>query len=151
MDSLILYLIITPDYFTIKQLATFKMISKTTNYLYKTNYEIIKLLSANRLHSRLLRMGEYRLLDYNNEPRFSNEYVEIIKIACEILFDNIDPDKTVMNRLEYKNDKVNPLKHIRYFRYEQIKERKKNNITLQLALDHAEKPDNLNKIREIFI
>ena len=99
MDSLILFLIITPEYFTIKQLAILKTISKTTNYLYKANYEIKKLLSANRLHSRLLRMGEYRLLDYYNEPRYSSEYVEVIKIACEILFNNIDPDKTVVNRL----------------------------------------------------
>lgn len=51
--------------------------------------------------------------------------------------------------LDYRNDKFNPLKNIRKFKYHQIKQQISSSIMLNLALDHAEKPFSISKIREI--
>ena len=53
------------------------------------------------------------------------------------------------NFFDHRDDKLHPLKNIRKFKYYQIKQQMSNSIMLKLALDHAEKPFSISKIREI--
>ena len=53
------------------------------------------------------------------------------------------------NFFDHRDDKLHPLKNIRKFKYYQIKQQMSNSIMLKLALDHAEKPFSIFKIREI--
>ena len=151
MDYTILNILVSTEYFTLKQLYKFKLVSKTINNLYCNNYNIKKILSAECLVSSLLSIGNFEFIQIANSFYNNHEYLEVIKICSEILFNNIHPDRTVISCLDYKKDKFNPFNKTRYYRYEQLSKRIKSNINLQLALNHAEKPNNLNRIREIFI
>jgi hypothetical protein len=50
----------------------------------------------------------------------------------------------------YKYDKLDPLKRLPIFKKNQIKEKMKNSIMLNMALDHGEKQYNFNVAREIY-
>lgn len=151
MDYIVQSILISLDYFNKNDISIFKSVSKTTNILYKNNYEIKKIYSVDFLNAKLNILLESGMIEYTNDIKNTSEYTELIKILTSILFNSIDPYETVNERLEYKRDTLNPLKNLRYFKYEEIKKLKKNNIVLQLALDHAEKPDKLNRVRELFI
>lgn len=151
MDYIVQSILISLDYFNKNDISIFKSVSKTTNILYKNNYEIKKIYSVDFLNAKLNILLESGMIEYTNDIKNTSEYTELIKILTSILFNSIDPYETVNERLEYKKDTLNPLKNLRYFKYEEIKKLKKNNIVLQLALDHAEKPDKLNRVRELFI
>lgn len=151
MDYIVQSILISLDYFNKNDISIFKSVSKTTNILYKNNYEIKKIYSVDFLNAKLNILLESGMIEYTNDIKNTSEYTELIKILTSILFNSIDPYETVNERLEYKKDTLNPLKNLRYFKYEEIKNLKKNNIVLQLALDHAEKPDKLNRVRELFI
>lgn len=151
MDYIVQSILISPDYFSKYEISIFKSVSKTTNILYRNNYEIKKIKCVDFLNAKLNILLEIGVIQYTNDITNTLEYTELIKILTAILFNSIDPDKTVNERLEYKKDTLNPLKNLRYFKYQEIKNIKKNSILLQLALDHAEKPDKLNRVRELFI
>lgn len=151
MDYIVQSILISLDYFNKNEISIFKYVSKTTNILYKNNYQINKIKCVNYLNTKLNVLLESGMIEYTNDIKNTSEYTELIKILTSILFNSIDPYQTVYERLEYRKDRLNPLKNLRYFKYEEIKKLKKNNIVLQLALDHAEKPDKLNRVRELFI
>lgn len=151
MDYIVQSILISLDYFNKNDISIFKSVSKTTNILYRNNYEIKKIYSVDFLNTKLNILLESGMIEHTNDIKNTLDYTELIKIFTAILFNSIDPCETVNERLEYKKDTLNPLKNLRYFKYEEIKKLKQNNIVLQLALDHAEKPDKLNRVRELFI
>ncbi len=151
MDYIALCCVISLDYFSENEISIFKYVSKTTNYLYENNYQIKKMICVNYLNKKLHVLLETGIIEYTNDIKNALEYSELIKILTSILYNNIDPQETVYERLEYRKDRLNPLKNLRYFKYEEIKKLKQNSIVLQMALDHAEKPDKLNRVRELFI
>lgn len=151
MDYIVQSILISLDYFNKNDISIFKSVSKTTNNLYRNNYEIKKIKCVNFLNKKLHVLLETGVIEYTIDITNALEYTELIKTLTAILFNSIDPDETVNERLEYKKDTLNPLKNLRYFKYQEIKNIKKNSILLQLALDHAEKPDKLNRVRELFI
>lgn len=53
------------------------------------------------------------------------------------------------NKLYYNYDKLDPLKRLPIFKKNQIKQKMKSNIMLNMALDHGEKQFSFNLAREI--
>tara|TARA_B100001094_G_scaffold303147_1_gene331020 strand:- start:501 stop:971 length:471 start_codon:yes stop_codon:yes gene_type:complete len=92
-------------------------------------------------------------MDYNNIWDFVKDKHDFKYLLNNIYNIYISTDFTYTNYKQsiysYKYDNLNPLKRLPIFRKNQIKQKMKSSIMLNMALDHAEKQFSFNIAREI--
>jgi len=92
-------------------------------------------------------------MDYNNIWDFVKDKHDFKYMLNNIYNIYTGTDFTYTNYKQsvysYKYDKLNPLKRLPIFKKNQIKQKMKSNIMLNMALDHAEKQFSFNIAREI--
>lgn len=146
----VLDLLINLDYFSKYECVVFNCLNSLSHTIYKNNYSITKNISATKTQNVLRKMDIYILSD-ELTPTTSNEFLDILNITSELLFRNINPIKIKNNHLEYRNDRLNPLKNIPYFRKNTIAKQIENSIWLKLSLPHSDRPSDYKKLQEIMI
>lgn len=146
----VLDLLINLEYFSKYECVVFNCLNSLSHTIYKNNYSITKNISATRTQNALRKMDIYILSD-ELTPTNSNEFLDILNITSELLFKNINPRKIKNNHLEYRNDRLNPLKNIPYFRKNTITKQIENSIWLKLSLSHGDRPSDYKKLQEIMI
>lgn len=144
----VLDIIISLDYFILREVLVFNIIYKLSSHIFKENNFIKKYISATRLHQI-----ECDILQiYNNLlPTSNKEYTLLIKIISELLFKNIDVDITKISKYDYKTDKLDPLTSVKYCLKHNYTRQINKSIYLKLGLDHSNKPDNIKRIHELFL
>lgn len=92
-------------------------------------------------------------MDYNNIWDFVKDKHDFKYMLNNIYNIYTSTDFTYTNYKQsvysYKYDNLNPLKRLPIFRKNQIKQKMKSSIMLNMALDHAEKQFSFNIAREI--
>ena len=92
-------------------------------------------------------------MDYNNIWDFVKDKHDFKYMLNNIYNIYTGTDFTYTNYKQsvysYKYDNLNPLKRLPIFKKNQIKQKMKSNIMLNMALDHAEKQFSFNIAREI--
>ena len=92
-------------------------------------------------------------MDYNNIWDFINDKHDFKYMLNNIYNIYTSTDFTYTNYKQtiysYKYDKLDPLKRLSIFKINQIKQKMKSNIMLNMALDHAQKQFSFNIAREI--
>lgn len=134
-----------------KILNNLKLICTKYNDNIKNDIYYQRKKSAYLLHNTIKKMD----IDYND---ISNFIYNMDKYDFKYIINNIyniysNADITYNNYKRtiylYKYDNLNPLKRLPIFKKNEIKEKMKSNIMLNMALDHAEKQFSFNVAREI--
>lgn len=151
MDNLIfetfIYYVLQENNFKI--LNNLKLTCSKFNNNIKEDSYFKRKKNAYLLHNSIKKID----MDYNDIYHFVKDKHDFKYLLNNIYNIYTSTDLTYNNYKQsisfYKYDNLNPLKRLSIFKKNQIKEKMKTNIMLNMALDHAEKEFSFNLAREI--
>ena len=131
-------------------LNNLKLLCNTYNNNIKNDIYYIRKKSAYLLNKILIKELDnsfyniYDFLDQHYDFKYILNSIFNIYTEGDFTYNNY-----IKNLYKYKDDKIDPLKRLPLFKKNETKNRMKNSLRLNMALDHAEKNYSFNIAREI--